>query len=336
MGKKHLKYKDRVMLETYLSEGMSIVAIASRLGVHRTTIHREIKNNTSGLTYNAETAQKLVTARRASLNQARAKINQPEVTKGIREELSLYRYSPAKISHRLLIFNHVQVCPETIYKIIDTWKQSGLNFYKYLRFKNKKSDKRGRNHGRGLIQGNKKNLKMRNQLHDIYHEPLNFEGDVMEGKKGEDEPVLAVFVECRSSAIFARKLQQKTAEQFNEAAKEVFAPFDEIGSLTFDNGTETAHWETLEEVLNTEIYFCSPAMPWHKGHVENSIRQLRQFFPKRKSLKRVTQEEIDKAVSIINSRPMEKLYGFTPANLIFGSPHRKDIPLDMSVQFSLV
>lgn len=39
----HLNYEDRKSIERYLKEGLSVIKIAEKLNVHRSTIYNEIK-----------------------------------------------------------------------------------------------------------------------------------------------------------------------------------------------------------------------------------------------------------------------------------------------------
>jgi IS30 family transposase len=76
-----------------------------------------------------------------------------------------------------------------------------------------------------------------------------------------------------------------------------------VKSITFDRGVENAkHHE-----LGIPTYFCNPYHSWEKGGVENANKMIRKFFPKKTDFSLVSQEEIDRIVSIINNKPRKIL-----------------------------
>ena len=55
-GDKRLKYEDRKEIEKMKNDGVRVVVIAEKIGVHRATIYNELKRG--GTPYRAEVAQK--------------------------------------------------------------------------------------------------------------------------------------------------------------------------------------------------------------------------------------------------------------------------------------
>jgi IS30 family transposase len=41
-------------------------------------------------------------------------------------------------------------------------------------------------------------------------------------------------------------------------------------SVTFDQGSEWAEWETLTATYNLDVYFCDPHSPWQRGQIGSS------------------------------------------------------------------
>lgn len=62
----------------------------------------------------------------------------------------------------------------------------------------------------------------------------------------------------------------------------------------------------------TSIFYCDPYNSSQKGNVEQMNRQLRKFFPKKKSIDHLSQEDIKKVSDIINSTRVASLSGATP------------------------
>ena len=57
-GDKRLKYEDRKEIEKMKNDGVRVVVIAEKIGVHRATIYNELKRG--GTPYRAEEAQKTI------------------------------------------------------------------------------------------------------------------------------------------------------------------------------------------------------------------------------------------------------------------------------------
>jgi len=87
--------------------------------------------------------------------------------------------------------------------------------------------------------------------------------------------------------------------------------------LLTDRGTEFEKYELFE--VNTEtgeirsnIFYCDPQTPSQKPHVENNHNYVRDIIPNGKSLKNLTQEDLNLMFSHINSTPRASLNGRTP------------------------
>ena len=57
-GDKRLKYEDRKEIEKMKNDGVRVVVIAEKIGVHRATIYNELKRG--GTPYRAEVAKKTI------------------------------------------------------------------------------------------------------------------------------------------------------------------------------------------------------------------------------------------------------------------------------------
>ena len=87
--------------------------------------------------------------------------------------------------------------------------------------------------------------------------------------------------------------------------------------LLTDRGSEFEKYELFE--VNTEtgeirsnIFYCDPQTPSQKPHVENNHNYVRDIIPNGKSLKNLTQEDLNLMFSHINSTPRKVLNGKTP------------------------
>lgn len=88
-----------------------------------------------------------------------------------------------------------------------------------------------------------------------------------------------------------------------------------IQTITLDNGTEMQSYELLERLTPLQVYFAYPYHSWERGTNENTNGLLRQYFPKRSDLGKITQQELDRAVNLLNTRPRKRLNYRTPAEV---------------------
>ncbi len=93
-------------------------------------------------------------------------------------------------------------------------------------------------------------------------------------------------------------------------------------TLTFDNGKEFAEHEFIASCLKAAVYFAQPYCSWQRGLNENTNGLLRQFFPKRRSLLKVTKAQVDEAVYLLNHRPRKCLGYRTPHEVFYNLPVR--------------
>lgn len=85
-------------------------------------------------------------------------------------------------------------------------------------------------------------------------------------------------------------------------------------SITFDQGSEWANWETIANSYNLDCWFCDPHSPWQRGQIENQNRAWRWWFPKGTDLASIAPAQVNHAANIINNQRRRNLYYQTPAN----------------------
>ncbi|SHH49455.1 Integrase core domain-containing protein, partial [Anaerosphaera aminiphila DSM 21120] len=78
-------------------------------------------------------------------------------------------------------------------------------------------------------------------------------------------------------------------------------------SFTSDRGKEFACYTDVEEELGIDFYFADPYSAWQRGTNENSNGLLREFYPKKTDLSKISNESLIKILYKINSRPRKCL-----------------------------
>lgn len=140
----------------------------------------------------------------------------------------------------------------------------------------------------------------------------DWEGDTIIGK--DRKPAILTHVERRSGLILADKLDRATAEMTKQKTIERFEriPRNKKHTITYDNGSSFSDHDMTEKQTGIKIYFAFPYHSWERGTNENANGLLRQFFPKKINFATITQQDIQKAVGLLNNRPRKRLKYLTP------------------------
>ena len=207
------------------------------------------------------------------------------------------------------------ISPETIYRHIWADKQAGGGLYNHLRRQGKKYDKRRNGKStRGQIK-NRVSIDDRPEIVDDKVRVGDWEIDTMIGK-GHSGALVTV-VERSTNFTVAAQVNSKCAADVTKATIVLLTPFMPlVHTITADNGKEFSYHDQIANALDVEVYFAHPYSSWERGLNENTNGLLRQYFPKGTDLKKVSQEEVDKAVVRLNTRPRKGLEFKTPKQLM--------------------
>ena len=67
-------------------------------------------------------------------------------------------------------------------------------------------------------------------------------------------------------------------------------------TITSDNGRAFAGHQDVASALSADFYFAHPYASWERGTNENTNGLIRQYFPKERNFRTITEEEIDTAM----------------------------------------
>ena len=304
MSHHHLTRDERVALAALLRAGETRAACARILGVHRSTISRELKR--SPREYKVFTANKNALKLRKESKHAKRKIeNDKKLEKKIVKLFKIGR-SPEQISEEVK-----QVSDDAIYDWIE---RSRKDLATLLPQRGRVRHKYGKNTGE--VQGWTKlvrSIETRPKVAEKRSRVGDWEGDTIVGR---DRARLLVHVDRKSLFIAARIMQNGSADITHATAVSSLAKFP-CHTITYDRGSEFALWRMIEKDTGAKVYFAHAHHPWERGTSENSNGLLRRFFPKGTPLGEKLQKEIDKAVWLLNHRPRKCLNWKTPCQ-VFG------------------
>lgn len=315
MSYHHFSAKERHTLMYLLHWGLSYRDIGRRLNRHHTTISREVQRNgrPHSVYYHDAYADKQALSRKSQPRHARKRHYQP-LHQFVIDKLQCH-WSPDAISgylQRTRTKNSpYQVSAECIYQWIYRDAQTGGELYQCLSSVHQKR-KRQRREGRRCHIPGRVGIEQRPMVVDRRNRIGDWEGDTVEGCKGSGG--LATHVERKSRFLIAEKLLDKCAGTFAKATQKGFNKIPEklCKTLTLDNGTENVQHPIISQHKQMPIYFTHPYSPWERGTNEQTNGLLRRYFPKGTDFRKVTQQQLKKAVILINQRPRKSLNYRTP------------------------
>lgn len=313
-----LTLAEREEISRGLSVGLSYRAIARLTGRSASTISREVTRN------RGRTAYRAIDADDRSWRQARrpqrCKLAKNPVLRGYVAARLREDWSPEQIAGRLKITyactSRMQISHESIYKSLFIQSRGVLpkELQKHLR--SRRPIRKARS--------NTTSGQWRSQIKDavsISKRPKEAEARVQVGHWEGDLVIGAQQSQIATVIERATRFTRVVHVESRHAASVTAGLIRELGqlpdqakrSLTWDRGMELAGHKEVTAGTGMTVYFADPHSPWQRGTNENTNRLLRQYFPKKTSMKGFSQTDLDQVADKLNNRP-RKVLGFrTPA-----------------------
>lgn len=308
MSYQQLTEGKRYQISLLLAQGSSARVIADRLGIHRSTVYRELRRNSDQEAYDPEYAQTQAVLRRT---QAR-KYRLPEQVMRYVEMTLSWLWSPEQISGVGKLIG-LPVSHEWIYRHVAADKTRGGKLYKALRQGHKRYRK-GSNSKRMVIP-EPRSIDDRPAIVDTRERFGDWEVDTVLGKHGTG--ALVTLAERKSRLYLVRRVDAKRATDVRDAIIDMLKPYAaHVHTITADNGSEFVEHKAIAEALRAEFYFAHPYSSWERGLNENFNGLLRQFIPKGMDLRLITDEDVRRAEKSLNLRP-RKCLGFRQPEIVF-------------------
>ena len=314
MAYKQLTQDQRYQIYAFLKAGFSQSFIATELGVHKSSICRELQRNRGQRGYRPKQAQQLASSRRKS------KENATRITSETWQKVdSLLKedFSPQQVNGTLKLQGQQAPSHERIYQHIYADKQKGGTLYKHLRCQKKRRKRYGKYDRRGQIP-NRKSIDTRPPIVATKERLGDWEIDTIIGKNHQQ--AIVSIVERKSKFTLLAKVERNTGQAVKAAVIKLLKPLaDKVHTITSDNGREFALHEAISEALSAEFYFAHPYHSWERGLNENTNGLVRQYFPKGSDFTLITPRQVKLVEQRLNERPRKTLDYQTPNAVFFGS-----------------
>lgn len=334
---KTLTWNDRLKIEAWLRVNTPKKIMAEALGVHISTIYREIKRGqyehlnsdwTTEMRYSPEISeqkkQEYLRAKGGDLKIG----NDMEYANYLEYKVAVDKYAPGailgEIKRKGLQFD-TTISKTTFYRYIE------LGVFLTLTNKDLPVKRNKTEHKYDKVQRAKRPPKGESieKRPEEIAERFTFghwEMDCVEGKKGTKKTLL-VLTERKTRNEIIRLMPDKTAASvvaaLNKLEKELgtdmFARI--FQSITVDNGSEFSDYTGIEQSSlhpdrnRTKLYYCHPYSSYERGSNENQNKMVRRHYPKGYDFTNTTPAEIRKLEKWINNYPRKIFDYYTSAEL---------------------
>lgn len=332
-----LKEKDRMVIQTLINQkddkGKRLFNnsyIANYLGVHRSTISRELNKRKSyrfmvrsGKTfekpYNAVDANNDYLFKRGLSKGEYILRKYPKMAKFIENKIKHDKWAPDAIVGYMKVHGYFlkdgfsYISTPTIYnairhgiinvKLEDTRRMKEIPEYKY--------------HNNSL-PASKIPYSIETRPDDINNRSTfgHFEIDTVISKRNGQHHCLLTITERKLRYEMIFRLHSKSSDEvvnkiniksfFNKHYNKVFKSF------TTDNGSEFADFLGIISNSKTNIYFCHPYCSGEKGTNEKHNSMIRYFIPKGSLIENISNEQLNQIANWMNNYPRKFLNYKTP------------------------
>lgn len=306
----HFSYEERVKIEAYLQDGLSLRAIARKLHRPKTSVVDEVRRNTVKGKYLAKKAAHKTYVRYWRARHEHLKVAMSDVLRHYVQEKIKRFWSPESIAGRIQrVEKHLPfVGKDAVYAFVKS--VYGRNLEQFLWYKGKKRTphvSRSVIDGRTFIDDRPKSVAARRFFGD-------WEADfIVSGKRGRG--ALLVLVERKSRYVVIVKLTDRKVATINFVLDRLIGAQLYVRSVTIDNDVCFRHHEEMSMILHAPVFFCHPYHSWEKGAVEKMNQLIRRFIPKGTNIARVSERKISRVQEILNGKPLKCLGFYTPAEV---------------------
>jgi IS30 family transposase len=310
----HLDLQNRYQIKALRDAGLTQTNIAQIIGVHKSTVSRELSRNTEvAAAYCPRQAQQYT--RHRHVHKPKHRRFCQELKEQALDWLTIEKLSPELISGRWKVQGTDGVSHETLYQWIWEGKRSKdpvtSTLYRHLKHGRRRRKRGNYQDSRGILTG-RTGIEQRPEVVELRHRLGDIEIDLMVGKAHKS--ALVVITDRSTLLTTLQKITSRHAEQTEEAIIESVAriPKAFIKTVTVDNDKAFANHQSLAQKLDAKVYFTRPYTSQDKGTVENRIGVIRRFFPKGTDLRAVSRQRINTVQRYINTRPVRKFEYLSP------------------------
>jgi len=317
---------DRINIQIYYREGLSIRAMAKKMGRSPSSISRELAGRPSRGVGKYQAYSMHQRKLKDRLGKKPVRLKNDFIKNYVVEKMVEKSWTPEQISLRLPIdYPGYTISHEAIYQYVYAQiRRSGNGLVKegckdlrpYLARRHKRRQRKGFRQAQKAERPVLPSIEQRPAIINERERVGDWEDDTMVSKQSNDR--LKTINERVSGVVLIGKMKDGTINESNRIVKERlgFLPREICKTLTRDRGTENMGWKELEEVLGIDCYFGRAYCSQDRGSNENVNGLIRRYFPKKTDFAKVTDEQIRNVEYLLNTRPRKRHGGKTPLEIL--------------------
>lgn len=323
--RKNLTFTQRLQIETLYNAKTKIKEIANILGLHFTTIYKELKKGRYEHTIKQDTfwyGVRVRTEIKYSAQIAQDRYDRVCLNKGrelkIGKDYALVNYIEKRVNEDKI--SACAVLGEIKYKNLPFTKISKTTLYRYIHlglFSNIHLETRKHKYKKVIIKRVSRGTSIEQRPVEIKNRNTfgHWEMDCLCGSNKATWLVLSERL-TRKEIIFSMKNQKASSVIFclNVLERKYGALFKKVfKTITVDNGSEFSDYKGIEKSIfgknskRTLVYYCHPYCSSERGTNERLNREIRKLVPKGTSLSKFSESDVKKIEDWINNYPREVL-----------------------------
>ena len=337
---KNLTWAMRLQIEALYNAGHNPVEIAGQLGVHHSTIYRELQRGkttrrntdwTEKETYSPDLAQGKAEENGRRKGRPLKIGNDYAFAEYVENKILEKKYSPAAVLADIKKENkefETNICLTTLYNYIKGGVFLNITMaecpYRKVKKKRKKRRVQKKVNAGTSIEQRPEEILARD-------EAGHWEMDTVVGKRGASKKSLLVLTERKTRFELVEILKEHTAAEVVRTLDKLERRYGEkdfrfiFKTITVDNGTEFSDAEGLERSRRnkqnrTKVYYCHAYCSSERATNENNNRFIRRWHPKGENLDKVTPAEVKRIQRWMNEYPRGMFDFLSAADRIRAEP----------------
>lgn len=318
---KHFSIEGREKIQEMLWQKASVRSIAIALGRNPSSVAREINRNIPlKRSYKPRIANERAIEKRSRRGRKLRLKNgfiRRYVVSGLKNGLS-----PEQIAGRLSYeYPNESISHEAIYQWIysmvhrngcGSMRPHYADLRPYLKRRHKRRGQKGMRTVKRVLRPNGISIDERPKEIEERKIVGHWEGDSVVSR--QSKVGLNTLVERKTGLVFITKVKDATAQSTRRAVtlRLGVLPPQVRQTITSDNGSENACFDSVEAELNLRWYFAHPYHSWERGTNENTNGLIRWYFPKGTDFATLPDEDIRAVENSLNNRPRKRLGWRTP------------------------
>lgn len=348
----HLTEKDRTIIQTLVNQKdkngkrlFNNTYIANYLGVHRSTISRELNKRKSyrfmvrsgrsyEKPYNAVDAHNNYLFKRGLSKGEYILRKYPKMAEYITNKILNDEWAPDAVvgyMQRHGFFERdgfAHISTPTVYNAI----RNGIIKVKLENTRRMKEEPEYVYNNNSSLPSSKLPFSIEIRPEEINNRSVfgHFEIDTVIGTKRGKHECLLTITERKTRYEIILKISSKTAEnvvnKINQIKSFMKKNYDKVfKSFSTDNGTEFSDFLGIIKDSKTSIYFCHPYCSGEKGTNEKHNSMIRYFIPKKTLIENYSLEDINNIANWMNNYPRKILDYKTPLEALLEEFDDKNI-----------